>query len=94
MPSQIDEVLLSHEGVNESATIGIPHMLLGETIKSYIVLEDGKIVDGKILQAYCKKCLGDFKTPSEFEFVENLPKGPSGKILKRELRQKECTRGA
>ena len=46
-------------------------------------------IDQKILKTYCKKELGDFKTPTEFEFVDDLPKGPSGKILKKELREKE-----
>lgn len=89
VPSQIDAVLLSHDGVKEAATIGVPHMFLGETIKSYVVLKNGDDIETKQLQLFCKERLGEFKTPSEFEFVEELPKGASGKILKRRLREKE-----
>lgn len=91
-PAQIDEVLQSHPGVEEVATIGKPDIMLGESIKSFIVLKNGANLDSKQLMAYCTEQLGDFKTPSEFEFIAELPKGPSGKILKRELREKEFNR--
>ena len=89
LPSEIDAVLQAHPAVVEAATIGKPDMLLGENIKSYIILKNNMAIDQKILKTYCKKELGDFKTPTEFEFVDDLPKGPSGKILKKELREKE-----
>lgn len=92
VPAQIDETLLEHPHVIEAATIGKPDMLLGEAIKSYIVLKDPKMTSPKDLTNFCKEKLGDFKCPSEFEFVESLPKGPSGKILKRLLRQNESDR--
>jgi len=86
VPSQIEELLQSHPIVKEIAVVGIPDMLFGENIKCYVVLKDKNVPDVKELKSFCMKKLGEFKTPSEFEFVENLPKGPSGKILKRELR--------
>lgn len=86
VPSQIEEVLQSHPVVREAAVIGKPDMLLGETIKCYLVSKNGSKPDIKELKSYCKEKLGDFKTPTEFEVVESLPKGPSGKILKRALR--------
>ena len=89
LPSQIDEVLQSHPEIEEVATISIPDMILGENIKCYIVLKTKKTLDPKKLKSYCREYLGDLKTPSEFEFVASLPKGPSGKILKRELRERE-----
>ena len=92
VPSQIDEVLLSHPGVQDAATVGKPDMFLGEVIKSYVVLKDASVVDIKELKAHCKKSLGEFKSPSEIEFVGELPKGPSGKILRRKLREKEFTK--
>ncbi len=88
-PSQIDEILVAHPAIEEVATIGKPDLLLGETIKSFLIPKQGQTVDLKELQAYCKEKLGDFKTPSEFEIVKELPKGSSGKILKRALREKE-----
>ncbi|MGA1870286.1 MAG: class I adenylate-forming enzyme family protein [bacterium] len=89
VPSQIDETLISHPSIKEAATIGKPDILLGETIKSYVVVKDGFHTDSKELKIYCKEKLGDFKTPAEFVFIDALPKGPSGKILKRELRERE-----
>ncbi len=86
-PAQIDEALQSHPGVEEAATIGKPDMMLGESIKSFIVLKKGMVLDTSLLKAYCMEQLGHFKTPSEFEFVNELPKGPSGKLLKRKLRE-------
>jgi long-chain acyl-CoA synthetase len=85
-PSQIDELLQSHSSIKEVATVGKPDLYLGEIIKSFIILEENSTVEKKDLILFCKAELGDFKTPSEIEFVEALPKGPSGKILKRELR--------
>ncbi len=92
VPSQVDEALLLHESVRDAATVGKPDMLLGEVIKSYVVLKDSKTLDTKELQRHCRKLLGDFKTPSEIEFVAELPQGPSGKILRRKLREKEFTK--
>ncbi|MCK5013472.1 MAG: acyl--CoA ligase [Candidatus Omnitrophica bacterium] len=92
VPSQIDETLLLHEYVQDAATIGKPDMFLGEVIKSYVVLKGGLAVGVKELKAHCREHLGDFKVPSEIEFVRELPKGPSGKVLRRKLREKEFTR--
>ncbi len=92
VPSQIDEALLTHDCVQDAATIGKPDMFLGEVIKSYVVLKGSKIVDQKELKAHCKNLLGDFKTPAVVEFVDALPKGPSGKVLRRKLRDKEFSK--
>jgi len=89
VPSQIDEVLLSHKSIKEAATIGRPDMFLGETIKSFIVLKEGYKTETEEIKQYCRDRLGDFKTPSYFEFINDLPKGPSGKILKRKLKEQE-----
>lgn len=86
VPSQIEEVLQSHAAVKEAAAIGKLDALLGEVIKCFIVPKNGRVPDVKELKFYCKERLGDYKTPSEIEVVESLPKGPSGKILKRSLR--------
>ena len=86
-PSQIDELLQSHPSVKEVATVGKPDPFMGEVIKSFIILMENSTVDKKELLLFCKGELGDFKTPSEIQFVESLPKGPSGKILKRKLRE-------
>ena len=88
VPSQIEDVLQSHVTVKEVAVIGKPDMLLGETIICFLVTKNGSKPDFEELKSFCRNKLGDLKTPSEFKFVMSLPKGPSGKILKRELRSK------
>jgi len=87
-PSQIEEILQSHRIVKEAAVIGIPDMLLGEKIICYLVPKDinTEKLDIIELEKYCEQQLGSFKTPKNFILVESLPKGSSGKILKRELR--------
>ena len=92
VPAQIDDCLLTHECVQDVATVGKPDMFLGEVIKSYVVLKDSQTVEAKELKLHCRKFLGDFKTPAEIEFVQELPKGPSGKILRRKLREKEFSK--
>lgn len=89
VPSQIDEVLYSHPAVEEVATLGKPDPLWGEVVKCFVVLKQGRAADAAELIALCRERLGDFKAPSQIEFVESLPKGPSGKILKRQLREQE-----
>ena len=79
----------SNASVQEAAIVGKPDILLGETIKCYLVSKNGSKPDIKELKSYCKEKLGNFKTPSEFEIIESFPKGPSGKILKRDLRLKD-----
>ncbi len=89
LPSQIDEVLQSHPSIIEAATVGKADIFFGETIKSFVTLKEGDNISKIDLVSFCKSTLGDFKTPSEIEFIKEMPKGPSGKILKRELRKKD-----
>jgi len=87
-PSQIDEILQSHSAVLEAATVGKQDNYLGETVKSFIVLKEDMEIEKKELISFCKNKIGDFKSPTEIEFISSLPKGPSGKILKRLLRSR------
>ena len=80
LPSQIDEVLQSHPSVIEAATIGKADIFFGETIKSFVTLKEGDNISKIDLASFCKSTLGDFKTPSEIEFIKEMPKGPSGKF--------------
>lgn len=89
LPSHIDEVLQSHPCILEAATVGKPDIFFGETIKSYIVLKNDEKITTQEILTFCKGKLGPFKTPSDIEFLNKLPKGISGKILKRELRKKD-----
>lgn len=84
-PREIDEVLYQHPKVKEAATIGVSHELYGEEVKSFVVLRDGQQATEQELIEFCSSRLADFKCPKRIEFVEDIPKGPTGKLLKREL---------
>ena len=84
-PREIDEVLYQHAKVKEAATIGVPDELYGEAVKSFIVLRDGEQATEQEIISFCRERLADFKCPKSIEFVEEIPKGPTGKLLKREL---------
>lgn len=84
-PREIDEVLYQHPAVAAAATIGIPDPLYGEDVAAFIVLKDGAKVGEEELIAHCKTELADYKCPKSIRIVEDIPKGPTGKLLKREL---------
>jgi acyl-CoA synthetase (AMP-forming)/AMP-acid ligase II len=84
-PREIDEVLYQHPAVAAAATIGIPDQLYGEEVAAFIVLKDGAQATEAELIAHCQAELADFKCPKSIHFVTDIPKGPTGKLLKREL---------
>jgi long-chain acyl-CoA synthetase len=84
-PREIDEVLYQHPAVASAATIGVPDSLYGEEVAAFIVLKEGLDVSEDELIAYCKSELADYKCPKSIQIVKDIPKGPTGKLLKREL---------
>jgi long-chain acyl-CoA synthetase len=86
-PREIEEVLFAHPGVLEAAVIGKPDERLGEEVVAVVVLHAGVSLDAHEIIAYCRERLAAYKYPREVRFRAELPKGPSGKILKTELRE-------
>ncbi|HEX9630608.1 MAG TPA: AMP-binding protein, partial [Pyrinomonadaceae bacterium] len=84
-PREIDEVLYQHPAVAAAATIGVPDPLYGEDVAAFVVLKEGKAVSEDELINYCRERLADYKSPKTLRIVESIPKGPTGKLLKREL---------
>ncbi len=82
-PREIDEVLYQHPAVAAAATIGVPDPLYGEEVAAFIVLKNGTEVTEEQVINYCKSKLADYKCPKTVRFVEDIPKGPTGKLLKR-----------
>ncbi|MBS3136055.1 acyl--CoA ligase [Candidatus Woesearchaeota archaeon] len=84
-PKEIDDVLFRNENVKEAATIGVPDKIYGEEIVSFIVqVERGRASEDE-LKEFCKLHLAQFKCPKFIVFIDDIPKGPSGKPLRREL---------
>ncbi len=85
-PREIEEVLYEHPSVSEAAVIGKPDDKLGEEVVAIVSLKPGADVTPEDVIAYCKERLAAYKYPREVRIVDELPKGPTGKILKKELR--------
>jgi long-chain acyl-CoA synthetase len=84
-PREIDEVLYQHPAVAAAATIGVPDPLYGEEVAAFIVLKDGIDMREDEIISYCRERLADYKSPKTVRFVDEIPEGPTGKLLKREL---------
>jgi acyl-CoA synthetase (AMP-forming)/AMP-acid ligase II len=84
-PREVEEVLYQHPAVLEAAVIGIPDPYWVEKVHAVVALKKGASVTADELINFCKGRIARYKTPKSVEFVDSLPKNPSGKILKREL---------
>jgi acyl-CoA synthetase (AMP-forming)/AMP-acid ligase II len=87
-PRQIDEALSGHPAVQDAAALGVPDPVFGEDIIAFAVLRSGFEVSERELLEHCESQVGLFKTPSQIFLVNDLPKGPSGKVQR--LRMAEC----
>lgn len=89
-PREIDEVLLMHPAVLEAAAVGIPDANYGQEIMACVVLKPGARCTLEELSAFSLKELGKYKTPKIIKFVNELPKGPSGKVQRLKLLEENC----
>lgn len=85
-PREVEELIYTLTNVRECAVVGVPHPVFGESVKAVISLKvPGQTTEQEVMDL-CKKSLADYKVPRVVEFVADLPKSPTGKILKREIR--------
>jgi long-chain acyl-CoA synthetase len=84
-PREIEEVIYGHPDVLEAAVVGVPDGTLGEEVGAAISLRQGSTQTAESLQEYLKERVAAYKYPRVIWFVDELPKGPTGKILKREI---------
>ncbi|PIP40448.1 MAG: long-chain-fatty-acid--CoA ligase [Desulfobacterales bacterium CG23_combo_of_CG06-09_8_20_14_all_51_8] len=91
-PLELDNVLFDHPKILEACVIGVPDTYRGETVKAFIVPKKGENLTEEEVIAYCKKNLAAYKVPKQIEFLEELPKSTVGKILRRELRDRELAK--
>src|SRR5215470_18089385 len=87
-PREIDEVLYQHPSVAAAAVVGVPDELYGEEVAAFVVLREGSEDSEEQLIEFCKGRLADYKCPKTVRLVKDIPKGPTGKLLKRELVKK------
>jgi long-chain acyl-CoA synthetase len=84
-PREIEEVLYEHPAIQEAAVVGVPDESLGEEVGAAVVLKKGESLDADEIKAYVKEQVAAYKYPRKVWFEDELPKGPTGKILKREI---------
>ncbi len=85
-PREVEEVLYDHPQIVEAAVIGVPDPEMGEAVSCYVVKNDPALTEDAVME-YCKEHLAKYKLPSQIEFLEELPKNTTGKILRRALKE-------
>jgi acyl-CoA synthetase (AMP-forming)/AMP-acid ligase II len=86
-PAEIERVLVEHPALQDVAVIGVPDAQWGEVPKAVVVLKPGATLEPNELLAWCRERLGGYKVPRTVDVLTELPRNPTGKILKRELRK-------
>jgi acyl-CoA synthetase (AMP-forming)/AMP-acid ligase II len=92
-PAEVEQVLARLDGVAESAVIGVPDARLGEVGKAFVVVRPGRALGEPEVLAHCRRRLANYKVPRSVEFRAALPRNPSGKTLKRLLRDEPAVSG-
>jgi acyl-CoA synthetase (AMP-forming)/AMP-acid ligase II len=87
-PAEIESVLAGHPQIKEAAVIGLPSEKWGESVAAIVVLKDGESSSIEDILDFCQGKLARFKQPKTVEFVDEIPRNPTGKILKRLLRER------
>ena len=87
-PREVDEILLDHESVAQVVTFAMPHDKLGEDVAAAVVIEEGSTIDEAGLRKYAAQRLADFKVPRKIIFLEEIPKGATGKLQRIGLAKK------
>src|SRR5207248_7042556 len=86
-PAEVEELLGAHESIQEAAAIGVDDEKFGQRLKAFVVLKDGADMSEDDVKGYVKENLANYKVPREVVFLDELPRNPTGKVLKRELEE-------
>ena len=84
--TDVEHVLVQHPAVAEVAVVGAPHPVLGEDVVAFVVLHEHGAAGAEQLRTFALESLADYKTPRQYYFVDELPRNPTGKVIKPELR--------
>src|SRR5205814_6073222 len=87
-PAEVEELLARHEAIADAAAVGVDDEKFGQRLKAFVVLRDGAELSEDEIKGYVKENLANYKVPREVVFVDELPRNPTGKVLKRELQEK------
>jgi long-chain acyl-CoA synthetase len=87
-PREVEDVLYGHRAVREVAVVGVPDAYRGETVKAFVTLRAGQRAEADELIAFCRERMAAYKYPRQIEFVDELPRTASGKVLRRVLRDR------
>lgn len=90
-PIEVEEVLYQLPAILEAAVVGLPHEVYGEVPKAFVVLKESESFNEEVILAYCQTQLAKYKVPHEIEFLTELPRNASGKVLKHTLRPRVNT---
>jgi fatty-acyl-CoA synthase len=93
-PAEVEELLGAHDDVHEAAAIGVDDEKFGQRLKAFVVLRDGADLSEDDIKGYVKENLANYKVPREVVFLDELPRNPTGKVLKRELAENGEKEGA
>jgi long-chain acyl-CoA synthetase len=92
-PIEVENVIMRHPSVVDAAVIGVPDDYQGESVKALLIVKEGETISLDELTAHCREQLAAFKVPKHLEIRDSLPKSPTGKVVKRELRALEVEAG-
>lgn len=85
-PTEVENVVYQHPAVAEAAVFGVPNIETTEMVRAHIVLKEGQVITDKQIIAFCSERMAAYKVPKAVKFVDSIPKNPTGKVLKRVLR--------
>jgi acyl-CoA synthetase (AMP-forming)/AMP-acid ligase II len=86
-PAEVENILAGHPGIEDVAVIGVPHETWGETVKAIVVRKPGAAPTPEQIIEYAREHLAHYKCPTSVDFAGVLPRNPSGKLMKRQLRE-------
>ena len=86
-PAEVENALMSHPDIIDAAVVGVPDDKWGETVKAFVILSEGKIQSEADIISFSKEQIASYKCPTSVDFINDIPRNPSGKILRRVLRE-------